>query len=92
MKDLVIGQVLSLKIRFNNNGDISRKKHPYLIVGIDEILGVVEIAQLDTLYGKEYKAIYTSNKVIYFDNPIETVIDKDSYVQLDNSFQIRIFR
>lgn len=31
---MVVGQVLSLKIRFNNNGDISRKKHPYLIMGI----------------------------------------------------------
>ena len=88
---MVVGQVLSLKIRFNNNGDISRKKHPYLIVDIDEILGVVEIAQLDTLDGKEYKAIYTSNKVIYCDNPNETVIDKDSYIQLDNSFQIEYF-
>lgn len=91
MKDLIVGQVLSLKIRFNNNGDIARRKHPYLIVGIDEILGVVGIAQLDTLYGKEYKAMYTSNKVIYCDNPCETVIDKDSYIQLDNSFQIEYF-
>lgn len=88
MKDLVVGQVLSLKIRFNNNGDIALKKHPYLIVDIDEKLGVVEIAQLDTVEGKEYKAMMKSNKVIYCDNPSETVIDKDSYIQLDNSFQI----
>ena len=91
MKDLVVGQVLSLKIRFNNNGDIARRKHPYLIVDIDETLGVVEIAQIDTVEGKEYKAMYTSNKVIYYDNPCEKVIDKDSYVQLDNSFQIEYF-
>ena len=32
-----------------------------------------------------------SNKVIYCDNPSETVIDKDSYIQLDNSFQIEYF-
>lgn len=91
MKDLVVGQVLSLKIRFNNYGDIAQKKHPYLIVDIDEVLGLVEIAQLDTLKGKEYKAMMKSNKVIYCDNPCETVIDKDSYVQLDNSFQLEYF-
>ena len=44
MKDLVMGQVLSLIIRFNNNGDIARKRHPYIIVDIDEKLCVVEIA------------------------------------------------
>ena len=91
MKDLVIGQVLSLKVRFNTNGDTAERKHPYLIVGIDETLGMIEIAQLDTVEGKEYKAMMKSNKVIYCDNPCETVIDKDSYVQLDNSFQVEYF-
>ena len=91
MKDLVMGQVLSLIIRFNNNGDIARKRHPYIIVDIDEKLCVVEIAQLDTVEGKEYKAMMKSNKVIYYDNPHEVVIDKDSYIQLDNSFQLEYF-
>lgn len=91
MKDIVVGQVLSLKIRFNNNGDIAQRKHPYLVVAVDETLCIVEIAQLDTLAGKEYKAAKKSNKVIYCDNPSETVIDKDSYIQLDNSFQIEYF-
>ena len=91
MKDLVMGQVLSLIIRFNNNGDIARKRHPYIIVDIDEKLCVVEIAQLDTVEGKEYKAMMKSNKVIYCDNPHEVVIDKDSYIQLDNSFQLEYF-
>ena len=91
MEDLAIGQVLSLKIRFNNNGDIAKRRHPYLIVRIDEMLNIVEVAQLDTVEGKEYKAMMKSNKIIYCDNPCETVIDKDSYIQLDNSFQIEYF-
>lgn len=91
MSELIIGQVLSLKIRFNNNNQISRVKHPYLIVDINKELGYVEVAQIDSLAGKEYKAAMRSNKTIYADNPIETVIDKDSYVQLDNTFRIELF-
>ena len=91
MKDLIIGQVLAMRIRFNNSGDVAKRKHPYLIVGIDEALGMVEVAQLDILAGKEYKAMMKSNKIICCDNPDETVIDKDSYIQLDNSFQLEYF-
>ena len=79
MKDLFIGQVLALRIRFNNNGDVATRMHPYIVVGIDEALSIVEVAQLDTLAGKEYKAMMKSNKIIYCDEPFETVIDKDSY-------------
>lgn len=91
MNDLEIGQVLWLKIRFNNEGTVSSVKHPYLIVDIDEEFGTVEVAQMDSLQGKEFKAAMRSNKVIYVDDPSETVITKDSYVQLDNSFQIENF-
>lgn len=91
MKDLEIGQVLSLRIRFNNNGDISTQRHPYLIVAIDNFLNVVEIAQMDSLAGKEYKAAMRCNKTVFCDNPQETVIDKDSYVQLDNSLKVEYF-
>ena len=38
MSVLEVGQVLSLRIRFNNAGDISQKRHPYLIMDIDEEL------------------------------------------------------
>lgn len=31
------------------------------------------------------------NKVIYCDEPDETVIDRDSYVQLDNTFRIELY-
>lgn len=92
MSDLQIGQVLSLRIRFNNNGTIAERKHPYLVVGIDEELKTVEIAQLDSLKGKEYKAAMRCNKVVYCDEPQETVIDKDSYVQLDNTIKIELYR
>lgn len=88
MSRLEIGQVLSLRIRFNNSGVISQTKHPYLIVGIDEDLGVVEIAQLDSLKGKEYKAAFLCNKAILNQDPIETVIDRDSFIQMDNLFRI----
>lgn len=91
MNDLEVGQVIAAKIRFNNSGLISSARHPYLIVGIDEELRTVEIAQLDSLEGKEYKAAMRSNKVIYCDEPSETVIDKDSYIQLDNTFLVELY-
>lgn len=91
MSKIEIGQVLSLKIRFNNSGLVSQAKHPYLVVAINDELGTIEIAQIDSLKGKEYKAAKRSNKVIYSDNPQETVIDKDSYIQLDNIFLIENF-
>ena len=69
MKDLAVGQVLSLKIRYNNVGMTANVKHPYLIVDIDNSLNVVELAQIDSLDGKEYKAAMRSNKTIFSDNP-----------------------
>lgn len=90
--DLEIGQVLALKIRFNNSGTISNCSHPYLIMDIDEEFNTIEIAQLDSLAGKEYKAAYKSNKTIYCDSPNETVIDRDSYIQLDNTIRIENFQ
>lgn len=89
--DLEVGQVLSLRIRFNNSGVISSSKHPYLIVDIDEDFEVIEVVQIDSLKGKEYKAAFTTNKTILCNNPFETVIDKDSYVQLDNKFTLELY-
>jgi len=90
MCNLEVGQVLSLKLRFNNDGKISEGKHPYLIIDIvDYEVKCVEIAQLDTI--KPYKLIRLSNTPIYCDNPNETVIDKNSYIQLDNKIQIEYF-
>lgn len=91
MNDIEVGQVLALKIRFNNNGDISTASHPYLVVAVNEDLGIIEVAQIDSLKGKEWKAFKRYNKVVYRENPTETVIDRDSYIQLDNTFKIENF-
>lgn len=88
MSVIAVGQVLSLKIRYNNSGLCSGTKHPYLVIAIDEDFGYVEIAQLDSLEGKQHKASMRCNKTIFADNPKETVIDRDSYVQLDNILRI----
>lgn len=88
MNALQTGQVITLKIRYNNQGDTAERAHPYLIVGIDEEMGIIEIAQLDSLKGKEFKAARRTNKTIFCDDPAETVIDRDSYIQLDNSFRL----
>lgn len=88
---LKVGQVLPLRIRFNNNGDISAVKHPYLIVDIDNENEYIEIVQIDSLQGKEYKAMFRGNKAIFNNDPVETVIDKDSFVQLDNTIRIEKF-
>lgn len=87
---LIIGQVLSLRIRFNNTGSISATRHPYLIVAIDNENECVEIAQIDSLEGKEYKAAFKGNKSIFNTDPEETVIDKDSFVQLDNTIRVEL--
>lgn len=91
MRDLEVGQVLSLKIRYNNTGVVATSNHPYLIVAVDNDFNAIEIAQIDSLAGKEFKAAKRSNKTIFCDDPQETVIDKDSYIQLDNSFKVEYF-
>ena len=47
MIGLEIGQVISAKIRFNNSGLTSSVNHPYLVIGIHEDLGTLEIANID---------------------------------------------
>lgn len=89
MTDIKVGQVLSLRLRFNNNGDISPIKHPYLVVAVED--DYIEVAQFDSLEGKEHKAFYRGNKVVISDDPVETVIDKDSYIQMDNKFYLEKF-
>lgn len=86
-----VGQVLSLRIRFNNQGLVSSTKHPYLVVAVHDDMNVVEIGQIDSLAGKWHKAAMRCNKTIFSDNPLETVIDKDSYIQLDNRITVENF-
>ena len=87
---LIKGQIIVLKMRVNNCGTVL-SPHPYIVIGINENDNTVEIAQIDSLKGKEYKAAKRSNKIIYADNPQETVIDEDSYVQLDNTLLVVYF-
>lgn len=89
-KLLGVGQVLSMKIRFNNNGVISNINHPYIIVEVDNANNLIEVAQIDSLEHKPHKAAFRSNHVISCTDPNETVIDKDSFVQMDNIFKIDI--
>lgn len=81
-----IGDVLWLKMRFNNDpGTISSTKHPYVVVGRLE-LEYVEIAQLDSLKGKEYKVAFKSNHLVRCAG--QTALSRDGYVQMDNSFMV----
>ena len=84
------GQIITLNMQVNNSGTILYS-HPYLVMFADEKNNYLEIAQIDSLKGKEFKAARRSNKVIFCDDPQETVIDKDSYIQLDNSLRIEYF-
>ena len=90
MKDLVIGQVLSLRIRIDYFG-VFADKHPYLILDIREEDDVVEIGQLHSLENKAFEAIDNKNKVIFNTNPEETVIDKDSFIQKNNTILLEYF-
>ncbi len=88
MSELKPGQVIWIQARFNNSGAISATEHPYIVINYNEEMGYYEVAQFDSLEGKEYKALRLSNKVVYSNNPNEAVISKDSFVQMDNKFMI----
>lgn len=88
MSDIEVGEVLWLKFKFSNSGATSTTKHPYLIIEIDDVLNIIEIAHLGTLEGKEYFAAFKSNKTIFCDGPIESVIYYDSIMQMNNTFKV----
>ncbi|MCR5846596.1 MAG: hypothetical protein K6G75_00535 [Lachnospiraceae bacterium] len=90
MKDLEIGQVLSLRIRIDYFG-VFEEKHPYLILDIREEDNIIEVGQLHSLEGKMFEAIDNKNKVIFNTNPQETVIDKDSFIQKNNTIMLEYF-
>lgn len=90
MKDLEVGQVLSLRIRMDYCGDF-KVKHPYLILEIREDENVVEVGQLHSLKGKPYEAIDNKNKVIFNTLPEETVIDQDSFIQKNNTVLLEYY-
>lgn len=87
-----IGQVLSLKVRFNNNGDTAKNSHPVLVVDIDKNKNIIEVAHIDSITPeKKWKALLNSNVTITKNNPYEKVIDKDSFVQIDNIIELEYF-
>ncbi len=87
-----IGQVLSLKIRFNNSGSVASVAHPILVLNIDKDTNILEVAHIDSITEeKKWKALLKSNVTIRKNNPEETVIDKDSFVQIDNIIQLENF-
>ena len=87
-----IGQVLSLKIRFNNSGAVASVAHPVLVLNIDNDKKILEVAHIDSITEeKKWKALLNSNVTIRKNNPEEKVIDKDSFVQIDNIIQLENF-
>ncbi len=90
MKDLEVGQVLSLRIKMDYCG-VFKDKHPYLIISINEEENTVEIGQLHSMNGKLFEIISKSNKAVYQGMPDETVIDQDSFVQLNNTIKLEYY-
>ena len=86
------GQVLSLKVRFNNSGIVASVAHPVLVIDVIKEKNIIEIAHIDSITeDKKWKALLKSNVTITKNNPTETVIDKDSFVQIDNIIQLEMF-
>ena len=82
---LIVGQVLWLKIRYQKD-KISNIKHPLLIAKINK--KSIELIAIDKIKGQLYNLYYPFNKYISCTNPIEKVISKDSYAQLNNKIII----
>ncbi len=88
-----IGQVLSLKVRFNNSGNVASVAHPILVLNIDNEKNILEVAHIDSITAeKKWKTLLKTNVTIKKTNPNETVIDKDSFVQIDNIIQLENFK
>ena len=87
------GQFLSLKVSFNNSGDVANVAHPVLVMDVNKEKKIIEVAHIDSITKeKEWKALLKSNVRIKNTNPDETVIDKDSFVQVDNIIQLEYFK
>ena len=86
------GQILTLKIRINNSGTIANVSHPLLVIDVDKQNKLIEVIHIDSITPeKKWKALLKSNVTILKTNPEEVVIDKDSFVQIDNIIQIEYF-
>lgn len=85
---LIVGQVLWLKIRYQKD-KISNIKHPLLIAKINK--KTIELIAIDKIKDQLYNLYYPFNKYISCTNPIEKVISKDSYAQLNNKILVEYF-
>ena len=85
---LIVGQVLWLKIRYQKE-KISNIKHPLLIAKINK--KTIELIAIDKIKDQLYNLYYPFNKYISCTNPIEKVISKDSYAQLNNKILVEYF-
>ncbi len=83
--NLEIGQVLWLRIKYKAT-EIAKEKHPMLIARINE--KYIEVIALDKTKGKLQNLYRPYNIFISVDNPLEMVINQDSYAQLNNKFTI----
>lgn len=43
------GQILTLKIRFNNSGTIASVPHPLLVIDVDKQRNLIEVAHIDSI-------------------------------------------
>lgn len=52
------GQILTLKIRFNNSGTIANVSHPLLVIDVDKQNKLIEVIHIDSITPeKKWKAL-----------------------------------
>lgn len=83
--DLEIGQVLWLKVRYQIDV-VSTVKHPMIIAEIND--DYIEVIALDKIAGKLHQLFHYYNFYISNSEPKETVINEDSYAQLNTKLTI----
>lgn len=92
MTNLIVGQILWLKLPFINGGPASTCEHPYIIIELDDTYNTIEVAQIDSIKGKDHKLIYKSNKPIFITDPSEPALSEDSFMQMDHLIRLQYFR
>ncbi len=84
---LEVGQVLWLKVRYQIDV-VSTVAHPMLIVKIYD--NYIEVIAIDKTMGKYMLLLHNYNFYLNCDNPKETVINQDSYAQLNTKLTIEL--
>ena len=86
--DLLVGQVLWLKVRYQID-KIADVKHPMLIVDVKK--DYIEVVAIDKTAGKLQNLYYPYNYYIDSVNPKESVLYEDSYAQFNTKLTIEKF-